>query len=181
MRKTVVLTAVGRDRVGIVAEVAELLFSLGCNLLDSSMTLMRGEFAIILMVNLPEGETIKELSRRLKDVEGRMGLNIHIRELSDTELEEQHSPGMPHMISVYGADKPGIVAGITRKLAEMGVNITDVETKSVEEGEGTIFVMILEATVPENLPTRAVESALASTAGELGVDVSVQAIEVYEL
>jgi glycine cleavage system transcriptional repressor len=176
-----VLTAVGRDRIGIVSEVADLLYKLGCNLLDSSMTLLRGEFAIILMVRLPEGETIVDLERKLAAVEDQIGLNIHVRELSEDEMAESVASGSLHMISVYGADRPGIVAGVTRRLAEMGVNITDVETKWTNEGPETIFVMILEATVPANVPTRAVESALAQVSEELGVDVSVQAVEVYEL
>ncbi len=179
--KTMVLTAVGRDRVGMVSEVTDLLFRIGCNLLDSSMTLLRGEFAIILMVRLPEGQSIADLEAKLADVEEKIGLNIHLRELSEEELQEPPQSGSLHMISVYGADKPGIVAGVTRRLAEMGVNITDVETKWTNEGPETIFVMILEATVPPNVPTRAVESALGEISRELGVDVSVQAVEVYEL
>ncbi|MBX9691827.1 MAG: hypothetical protein K2Z81_05540, partial [Cyanobacteria bacterium] len=46
MSTNIVLTGVGRDRVGIVAELSQVLFEFGCNLLDSSMTLLRGEFAV---------------------------------------------------------------------------------------------------------------------------------------
>ena len=181
MLKTIVLTAVGRDRVGIVAEVADALYKLGCNLLDSSMTLLRGEFAIILMVQLPEGQSTEDLQKQLSTVAERMQMTIHARELSEEEVLETPTRGVPHMISVYGADKAGIVAGITRKLAELGINITDVETKYSDEGAESIFVMILEVTVPPELPTRAVESALARTARDLAVDVSVQTLEVFEL
>jgi len=178
---TVMLTAVGRDRVGIVAEVSDLLFKLGCNLLDSSMTLLRGEFAIILMVDLPEGQSIEQLEAQLPAVEERMGLSIHVRQLGEDELKQPAPGGVPHMISVYGADRPGIVSRITRKLADLGINITDVETKSTGEEPKPIFVMLLEVSVPESLPTRAVESALKEASDGLGVDVSVQVLEVYEL
>ena len=69
MSKSVVLTAVGRDRVGIVSRVAEVFFELGCNLLDSSMTLLRGEFAIILMVGLPDSKSIEDLAKRVSELE----------------------------------------------------------------------------------------------------------------
>jgi len=179
--KTVVLTGVGRDRVGIVAEVTELLYKLGCNLLDSSMTLLRGEFAIILMVQLPLSQTLDQLRGELDTLEQKMGLNISVRELDEVELENAVVSGTPHMISVYGADKPGIVAGITRKLADMGINITDVETKFTDDREKGVFVMILEVILPVELPTRAVESALDEISSGLGVDLSVQALEVYDL
>jgi glycine cleavage system transcriptional repressor len=179
--KTIVLTGVGRDRVGIVAELTDLLYQMGCNLLDSSMTLLRGQFAIILMVQLPQGQTLETMEQKLDHLGERMGLTINIRELSHHEYEEAIPKGVPHMISVYGADKPGIVAGITRKLAEMEVNITDVATKFTHEGGDTLFVMILEVMVPDDLPSRAVESSLNDVSKEIGVDVSVQMLEVYDL
>jgi glycine cleavage system transcriptional repressor len=179
--KTVVLAAVGRDRVGIVAEVSELLYKLGCNLLDSSMTLLRGEFAIILMVELPEGQSVNELERSLSAIEEKLGLTLRVRELSADEIEESTSAGTMHMISVYGADRPGIVAGITRRLADLGVNITDVETKSTGEGREHVFVMLLEVSVPADLSTSGLAAVLTEEARRLGVDVSVRDLEVYEL
>jgi glycine cleavage system transcriptional repressor len=85
------------------------------------------------------------------------------------------------MISVYGADRPGIVAGITRRLADLGVNITDVETKSTGEGREHVFVMLLEVSVPADLSTSGLASVLTEEARRLGVDVSVHDLEVYEL
>jgi glycine cleavage system transcriptional repressor len=179
--KTVVLTGVGRDRVGIVAAVAEKLYQLGCNLLDSSMTLMRGEFALILMVQLPEAETVESLQKSMVSVEKEMGLTIHLRELSEQEIAEPVTHGNPCLISVYGADRPGIVSGITRAIADLNLNITDVQTKYSDSGGKQIFVMMLEVTAPESMPAQAVESSLSQVASSLEVDVSVQILEVYEL
>lgn len=181
MSGTVVLTAIGRDKVGIVAAVSELLYKLGCNLLDSSMTLLRGEFAIILMVELPEERSVQELEDELPAMARELDLTLNVRELSADELKEHTASGVPHMISVYGADRPGIVASITRKLADLGVNITDVETKSTGDGRKQVFVMLLEVMVPEVLPTPELESALKGVSDALAVDVSVQQLEIYEL
>ncbi len=181
MPKTVVLTGVGHDQVGIVAEVTQKLFDFGCNLLDSSMTLLRGEFAIILMLELAENQSMEDLRSRLKDVEQKMGLTIMLRELSANEIAEQTDSGTPHMISVYGGDKPGIVCGITQQLAKLGVNITDVETKASREGSETIFVMILEVSVPKAMSTQDLEKGLSDVSKTLKVDVTVQSVEVLEL
>ncbi len=85
MPKTVILTGVGRDRVGIVAELTHLLFELGCNLLDSSMTLLRGEFAIIVMAELPNSVETRGLEMELARIEKQLGMKIHVRELSHAE------------------------------------------------------------------------------------------------
>lgn len=185
MSKSVVLTAVGRDRVGIVSRVAEVFFELGCNLLDSSMTLLRGEFAIILMVGLPDDKSIADLAKRVSELEKELGMNIHIRELNEDEMVDSMPEGNPHIISVYGADKAGIVSGITRELASLGANITDVQTKySGADRTGAskpVFMMILEVDVPASLPTAQLEKKLRQACGSLGMDITVQSLEVMEL
>jgi glycine cleavage system transcriptional repressor len=181
MQKTVVITGAGRDRVGIVAELAEFLFSLGCNLLDSSMTLLRGEFALILMIALPEKMSFNEFKAGLAKVEEKLGLNFSVRELSSEELLEQDEPEFQYFITVYGADKPGIVAGITKKLAELKLNITDVQTKSVNQGKGEIFVMMLELTSSSHLQADDVEEQLEAFASKMGVDINVRELETMEL
>jgi glycine cleavage system transcriptional repressor len=181
MQKTVVITGAGRDRVGIVAELAGFLYELGCNLLDSSMTLLRGEFAIILMATLPEGMDVEELRRGLAGLQEKLVLNFSVRELGVEEMAEPEASGYQFIISVYGADKPGIVAGITRKLAELNLNVTDVQTKSVKQGEGEVFVMMLEVTSPLELASSVIGEQLLSFSSSMGVDVSVRDLEIMEL
>jgi glycine cleavage system transcriptional repressor len=183
--RSVVITAVGRDRVGIVARVAEVFFELGCNLLDSSMTLLRGEFAIILMVSVPDDKTVSDLAKRVSDLERELGMNFHVRDLHEEEMNEAQVDGNPHIISVYGADKPGIVSGITKELASLGVNITDVQTKYAGAhrtgANKPVFMMVLEVEVPAALPTSQLETKLRQACGSLGMDITVQALEVMEL
>jgi glycine cleavage system transcriptional repressor len=176
---------VGRDRVGIGAELTDALFAIGCNLLDSSMTLLRGEFAIILMLIVPDGMTLEELSKRVAELEKRLGFTLHLRELNESELIQVEGETNGFIISVYGADKPGIVSGVTKKLAEMGVNITDVETKrtspaSGEKGEA-VFIMVLEVTAPAAVKTDQLTKDMKAIAAQLGVDVSVQEWDILEL
>jgi glycine cleavage system transcriptional repressor len=175
--QTVVITGAGRDQVGIVAQLTTVLFKLGCNLLDSSMTLLRGEFAIILMAVLPPDVTIDQLKKELEEVQGKLDFQLEIRELSEAQLQISSNNDKICIISVYGADKPGIVAGITNKLAELSVNITDVETART----ASAFIMILEAKVPSTIDTDAVRNELRNTATTLGVDVTVQELEVVDL
>ena len=180
MPTNVVLTGVGRDRVGIVAELSNVLFELGCNLLDSSMTLLRGEFAVILMAQIPEDSTLEELKEKLADVEKSLEMNVYLRELSDQELAQSEQEETAYIISVYGADRPGIVAGITKELAELKVNLTDVETKKTESAK-SLFLMVLEITIPSDLTYETLESRLKNRAESLGVDVSIQAVEYMEI
>lgn len=180
MSTNVVLTGVGRDRVGIVAELSQVLYDLGCNLLDSSMTLLRGQFAVILMAQLPDTHSLADLRKRLDQVEGSLGMNVFIRELSDEELADQHEEDQPFIVSVYGADRPGIVAGITKELARIGANITDVATKKTSSAR-SIFMMVLEVTAPPALTESKLRAELEEISNQLQVDISIQSLEVVEL
>lgn len=180
MTTNIVLTGVGRDRVGIVAELSQVLFEFGCNLLDSSMTLLRGEFAVILMAQLPETHTLEQLRERLHQAEELLGMNVFVRELSDSSLEDDENPGDPYIISVYGGDRPGIVAGITKELQVLGANITDCSTKRTRS-EKSIFMMVLEVHVPPSITETKLRTELGKVSQELGVDLSIQSLEVVEL
>jgi glycine cleavage system transcriptional repressor len=180
MKKTVVLTGVGRDRVGIVAELTQALYDSGCNLLDSSMTLLRGEFALIVMAELPETGSLEKLQTSMQALEKQLGMAVHVRLMNEDELEERPVDNA-FIVSVYGADKPGIVSKVTRALADAGINITDVQTKSTGSTANKIFVMILEVTAPSAVSVSSVEKSLHAIAQQLAVDVSVQSLDVVEL
>ncbi|HEY4002856.1 MAG TPA: ACT domain-containing protein, partial [Candidatus Xenobia bacterium] len=128
----VVLTAVGRDRPGIVAGVARVLYDTGCNIEDSSMTILGGEFVMILVVNLQKEEDAEQFHARLRDVETRFGLAVSLKPLEPWAEQKMDRQSFDvYTISVYGSDKPGIVYQITDELARQNVNVTDVDTKRV--------------------------------------------------
>jgi glycine cleavage system transcriptional repressor len=186
LQQTVVITGVGRDRVGIVAELTTVLFKLGCNLLDSSMTLLRGEFAIILMTSLAEGITIDKLKSELQPVQAKLDFQLQIREMSPEQLEasaDTEANQKVCMISVYGADKPGIVCSITNKLASLQANITDVETTRTSQAPGakSVFIMLIEARLALTSDVELIRRELKETAQALGVDITVQELEVVDL
>lgn len=145
------------------------------------MTLLRGEFALILMATVPESMSEDELRLKLSELEKKLGLTFSLRELSPEEIEEQDPEEFQFIISVYGADKPGIVAGITRELAAQGLNITDVQTKSVKQNNGEVYVMMLELSSKKELAASKVQERLSAMAKELGVDISVRELEILEL
>jgi glycine cleavage system transcriptional repressor len=175
-----VITGSGQDRVGIVAELAEYLGQHGCNLMDSSMTKLRGEFAIILMVSLPT-EGYGAFTSGLEAKQDQLGLTITVRELQPDELTESVQPDRYFMVRVYGADRTGIVARVTRELATLSLNVTDVQTKMIAQDKGDVFVMILEATAPDSVTEHKVKASLEPLSQELGVTISAEEIEVMEL
>src|SRR5215213_1902002 len=162
------VSVVGRDRQGIVAAVTRVLADAGCNLEDTSMTILRGHFAMMLVVAGPAGVGEPALRGGLDPVAGRLDLQVSVREVTDEVTAA--GGGARYAAAVYGADRPGLVARVSEALAAHQVNIVDLQTRVIGEPD-PVYAMHLELEVPAGRAAE-VEADLAAVAGELGVQVS---------
>jgi glycine cleavage system transcriptional repressor len=160
------LTAIGRDRPGIVARIARVLLDHGLNIEDSQMRILGGRFAMMLLLRGDPQE--EELVRDLLAAGRELGLDyIYVHPIGDAEA----APPVPtHVLTVYGGDHPGIVAAVATALAAAGVNITDLQTRLA----GGVYVMLLELVLPEGMDLAGTVEAVGR---EQGVDVSLRELE----
>jgi len=140
------VTVIGPDRPGIIADVTEALAGTGVNLEDSTMTLLRGHFAMVIVCSGPYDEV-------------------------------KSAVGAPYMLSVHGADRPGIVAAVTRMIASAGGTITDLATRL----SGELYVLTAEVELPPSAELEMLYRALEITAEELGVGVTLRPAESDDL
>ena len=175
------VTVVGKDRPGIVAGTTGVLYRLGCNIEDSSSTMLGGEFSTILIVSHEKPFTKSRLLEEFKGLSEEMGLTVAARTLSPDEVAYQAPEGELCMVSVYGSDQPGIVYRVTKELAERKVNITDLNTKLIGTKEEPVYVMMLEAALPEGIAVEDVAAMLDEIKKELNVEISVRSITPVSL
>ena len=164
MSQELILSAVGEDQPGIVATVTEVLLGHGCNLLDTSMTILRGRFAMMLVVAGPDDTTA--LSQELSAATDRLGVAWS---LAPAPAPADVAPGQPFVLSVYGADRPGIVAHVARHLADRRVNITDLSTRLIGEDDRPVYAMVLDIVVPPGIGIDELATGLDALGGNLGV------------
>lgn len=167
----VALTAVGIDRPGIVAAVTGVLVEHGGNLEDASMTILRGQFAMMLVVDLPATLSTGDLEVALARPAREYGLAVTVRAIEEPVAAS--TVGEAWTVSVYGADRPGIVYGVARLLAERGVNIVDLTTRVAGPADEPVYAMLLEVRVPAGVDAAELQSALGARAAELGVEASI--------
>ncbi len=162
--------AFGADRPGIVAAVTGVLFRLGCNLKDCSMTILSRHFAMMMLVEGPDDLVARDLEQALGEAEATFDLTVAVRPLGEgaTLVVE----GEPYIVSVYGSDRPGILHRIATVLADSSVNITDVNTRIIGEDDEPVYAMLLEVTLPRSLDPAALDNRIQAVAKELGVDAS---------
>jgi len=174
------LTIIGRDRPGIVSQVTEILYHLGCNIADSSCTILGGQFAMILIISHPDFSGRESFGESFAPLE-ESGLSVFLRTLKPGGEIRCIDRGEICMISVYGSDKPGIVYQVARKLGERQINITDLNTKLVGSADRPVYVMMIEAVLPEGLSVEEVAGMVGKLKDELKVDISVRSITPVEL
>ena len=169
------VSAVGADRPGIVAAVTGVLVDQRCNLEDTSMSILRGHFAMMLVVAGPEGLDAATLEQALGGPAERFDLVVAVRAMDDSVPV---SPGgEPWTVSVYGADRPGIVHRVTSLLAEADVNVVDLTTRVIGEPERPVYAMVLDVTLAPGVDAAELSRRLDALASELGVECSMHPSE----
>jgi glycine cleavage system transcriptional repressor len=170
------VTAIGRDRPGIVAGLSGVLLEHELNIEDSQATILRGHFSIVLIVAAPE-DVDRE---RLRDDLARTGqeLDLEAVVLQDVDDLDPAVPEPSHIVTIYGTDHPGIVHAATSTLAASAVDITDLNTRLIEdEGEEPFYALMMEVTLPEGASAERMEAALRAVGEQEGVEVTVREIE----
>jgi len=179
MKRWFALSAIGRDRPGIVADLAELIYECDCNLEDSSMTILGSEFAVLLLLT-GEGDDVEQrLSAACKRLEWEKRLTVFFRPLDGEPVPY----GVSHRARAFelqavGVDKAGIVARIARCLANHQINVTQMTTSSrPEPGTGTpIYNMRIRMEVPEGVDQHTLGGELDQIARSLNIDLSLQPV-----
>jgi glycine cleavage system transcriptional repressor len=169
--RTFVLAVTGRDRPGIVAAVTRVLLDHGLNIEDAEMAILRGHFAVMLVLTAPADLDESTVTTDLDAA--RASVPLETVSLTEVAALDAPAPAASHAVSVYGADHPGIVHGVAQVLADSGVNIVGLSTRVA----GELYVMLLEVTLPASLDEQGLEELLERVAAEQGVDVSVRATE----
>lgn len=167
----VVLSAVGADRPGIVATVTRVLFERHCNIEDSAMTILGGQFAMMLVVDTPPSLEPAELEAAVSKATAGFDLAVAVGAVGAAEAPSGTAPAR-FTLSVHGADRPGIVHGITSALADTGVNVVDLSTRVIGETQNSVYVMVLEIEVPDEVDDGHVRQRVEEVAAELGVQAS---------
>lgn len=163
------ISAMGLDRPGIIAGVAGPLAAHGVNVTDSQMGVLRGHFAMTLVVTAPDAVDDASLERDLRAAATALDLEaLSLREVADAGASHGDEP--THTITVHGADHPGILAAVTTALAAEGANVLDLQTRLA----GDVWIMFVEAAVPDEPRLR---SRLEAVAGQQGVQVVIRAAD----
>jgi glycine cleavage system transcriptional repressor len=174
MRRHFILTAVGRDRPGIVADLSEMVFALGCNLEDSSMMNLGSEFSTMMLISGQGDDLGQGLHMACKHLEYEKGMTIFIK-----PVEEGAGPASPpearaYRVRTMGEDKAGIVARTARAVSAAGGNILQL-TSHLKPAAATgtpLYEMDMRFDLPRAADVEALRRELAKIEHALNIEIS---------
>ncbi|MGP0068001.1 MAG: glycine cleavage system protein R [Isosphaeraceae bacterium] len=174
MQKNFVLTLTGPDRIGIVDRMTGLLLDRGGNVETSRMTRLGGEFAVLMLVSIPE-DRLAGLDADLETLTAQ-GYKVTTTPTGRT-YAEAHPGWLPYRIEVHGADHEGIIHEVAHYLSERGVNIESVDSETIPAPTtgSPLFSMTARVVVPPGKAGQGWETGLAEIGDRMNLEILVSA------
>jgi glycine cleavage system transcriptional repressor len=174
MDQYAVITAVGSDRPGLVDVISKFILDAGCNLEDSRMAVLGGEFAMLILVS-GDADAVGRLIDGAEAAGGDSGLAIQARR-TRAPGREAAAGVIPYQVSAYSMDHPGIVQQVSHFLAERGINVRvmDTHVAPAPVSGQPLFSLVAIIDVPASENVRALRRGLEEIGDVENTDIEVK-------
>ena len=174
------ISVLGKDRPGIIAAVTQVLFDQGFNIEDVRQTILHSEFSSIFLVSGPDDSEPDTISQWLMDATLYMDMHFHVRSLDAGSPQWTTAKCESYVITTRGPDQKGLVAQITKVLANHNVNVTQLIAAFRGGNDPDRNIMIYEVDIPLDADQQKLRDALKSKGQELNLEVSIQHKNIFE-
>ncbi len=173
-RNRLVLSVLGEDRPGIVEQISQMILEHGCNIEDSRMAVLGGEFAAILLIS-GQWNTLAKVESALPELKERLGMQVIAKRTGTRSQEEAR---LPYGVEVVAMDHPGIVNQLAAFFAERQINIEDMRTASYAAPHtGTpMFSVQMTISIPADLHIATLRESFMEYCDSLNLDAVLEPI-----
>lgn len=172
MNKSLVISALGNDKSGIVNELSKTILDQGGSISDSRMTVLGGEFAMMLLVSGTQ-DCIDNILSKLEETGEKLNLTLIAKE---TQAQESTTDRVPYQVNVVSMDHPGIVHNISDFLSSHNLNIEEIETTTYPAAHtGTpMFSLNMIISVPSSSSIKSLRDEFVTFCDDLNLDASLE-------
>ena len=176
MSNYLVISALGQDRPGLIAELSQTVLNTGCNIEDSRMSILGGEFAIIMLVS-GAWNNIAKLEDSLASGSGKHGLVIQCRRTQPRKLTHEE---IPYTIEVVSLDHPGIVQQIAGFFSKRNINIHDMYTSSHRAAHtgSPMFTLSMTVEIPAATHISTLREQFMEFCDQLNLDAIMEPVKI---
>lgn len=173
------LTVVGSDQPGIISRLTSIFHRHGANLEDITMTILEGQFAMILLASYKNPQARQKILSDLQKGSRVMNLSINWRDIKgklkrgESHLKKSYS----YLITAVGNDKTGIIHEISESLYRSGANITDLRSRLIGEKGKPIYSVLMETDIPKSVSLIKLRKIVTKLTKSLDIEISAKPIE----
>ena len=169
---SLVITALGEDRPGLIAQLSHAINEAGCNIQDSRMSVLGGEFAILMQVS-GKWNKLTKLESSLHHLQETSGLTIISKRTTPRRLSGDK---IPYTIEVVSLDHPGIVSRLAEYLSAKSINVYDmVSTSQPAPHTGSpIFTLNMTVEIPADLHIATLRDEFMEFCENLNLDAVIE-------
>ena len=187
MPNIILLNISGEDRIGLSADFYSVIEQIDVRILDIGQSVIHDQVSQGMMLQLPEGQSRKELKAQIKEKAAALKLKVKIRNIDQKNYDK--------WVTLQGADRYTLtlltrevsaeeIARVTRITAEQGLNIHDITRLSgripLNEPISNNTKSCIEFTVQGKPKDPAkMRASFLSIASELDVDIAIQQDNAY--
>jgi len=174
-KNQLVLSALGKDRPGIIDELSNAVLNCGCTIIDSRMTVLGGDFALLLQVG-GNWSSLAKLENQIQGLEERLGLTMISRRASEQEIRNDL---LPYGVDVVALDQPGIVHNLARFFSRRKINIHEMVTSGYAAAHsGTpMFSVHMIVHVPASTHISTLREEFMEFCDELNLDALIEPVK----
>ena len=176
IEKHLVISALGPDRTGIVAEITHYVTERGGNIEDSRMAVLGAEFGVMMLVSGNTAEIVR-IAKEIPTLEKQTGLSIVTKETKSAE-EHRKIEAIPCLIVCEALDNQGIVRAVSAALHKLELNIVSLETTAYEAPVtgSPLFRLEAQCDVPRGVTLAKVRAAMVEVAEHENIDIDVRSM-----
>ena len=176
MNSQLVISAIGEDQTGLVDRLTEWVLENSCNIEDSRMVILGGEFAILLLVS-GNWNNIAKLENQISAMQDKLSMQITAKR---TESKPLQSNLLPYLVDVVALDHPGIVHNLASFFSNRHINIQDLSTATYAAPHtGTaMFSVHMLVDVPADTHIATLREEFQTFCDQLNLDAGIEPASV---
>ena len=172
MTSQLVIAALGEDRPGLVDQLSGWILDSGCNIADSRMMVLGGEFSVLLLVS-GNWNNLARLEDQVGQIGQKLDMSLSIRR---TEPKQRNGEFLPYAVDVVALDHPGIVHNLANFFSQRSINIQDLSTTSYAAAHtGTqMFAVHMSLDVPADTHIATLREEFLEFCDQLNLDAVIE-------
>ena len=178
MARKYIITLMAANRVGILAAVTTSLAELGGDLQEVSQTVMQKFFTIIMAAEFPDHRDPEVILDHIRGVCRPFGIEVSLKDPARETLQETPAEGVErYFLTVEGEDRPGMIRQVSARLAQDGIDITDLYARRGEHDR--MFTMVMELAVPLGVNALVLQKELEELGSAVGLSAALQHEDIF--